>query len=134
MMAGGGARPTVFVAELGTPADYTARAVFSKSYFASAGIGAVETEVKASSAGAAFGESGAALAVICSSDSIYASDAVDCAKAFKAAGAPVVVLAGRPGENEAGLREAGVDRFIHAGDDMLETLREVAREIGMLKP
>jgi methylmalonyl-CoA mutase len=134
MMTGGAARPMAFVAQLGTPADYTARAVFSKSYLASAGIGAVETEVKADGAGTAFGESGAALAVICSSDSIYASDAVDCAKSLKAAGARVVVLAGRPGENEADRREAGVDRFIHAGDDMLETLREVAREIGMLKP
>lgn len=134
MMTGGGSRPMAFIAQLGTPADYTARTVFSKSYFASAGIEAQETEVKAGGAGAAFGESGAALAVICSSDSIYTSDAVDCAKSLKSAGASVVVLAGRPGENEAGLREAGVDRFIHAGDDMLETLRAVAREIGMLKP
>jgi methylmalonyl-CoA mutase len=126
-------RPTVFIAQIGTPADYTARVVFSKSYFAAGGIVAVEAEVDTSGVGSAYRESGADFALICSSDTLYKSEAEACARALKAAGSTVVVLAGRPGENEADLRAAGVDRFIHAGDDMLASLRAVAREIGMIE-
>jgi methylmalonyl-CoA mutase len=37
-----GARPKVFLANLGTPADFTARATFAKSFFETGGIEAVE--------------------------------------------------------------------------------------------
>jgi methylmalonyl-CoA mutase len=133
LLAKTGMRPTVFIAQIGTPADYTARVVFSKSYFAAAGIAAIEAEVDSNGAGAAFVDSSADFALIGSSDTLYSSQAESCARAVKDAGARIVVLAGRPGENEAGLRAAGVDRFIYAGDDMLATLRAVAREIGMIE-
>ncbi|MDE0808216.1 MAG: methylmalonyl-CoA mutase family protein [Alphaproteobacteria bacterium] len=129
-------RPSVFVAEIGTAADYTARAVFSKSYFAAAGIDAIEAEIDTgdpAGIAAAFQGSGADFTVICSSDTLYRTEAEGCTKALRAAGSRVVVLAGRAGENEAELREAGVDRFIHAGDDMLASLRAVAQEIGMIE-
>jgi len=129
-----GSRPTVFVARLGTPADYTGRVVFAKSYFAAAGIDAAEGDVSVETVAGAYKESGAELAVICSSDTIYEADAARVAEALKQAGAPHVVLAGRPGEREDGYRASGIDRFIHAGDDMLATLRDVAREIGMIEP
>src|SRR6266404_5214746 len=37
-----GARPKVFLANLGTPADFTARATFAKSFFETGGIEAVD--------------------------------------------------------------------------------------------
>ena len=37
-----GARPKIFLACLGTPADFTARATFAKSFFETGGIEAVE--------------------------------------------------------------------------------------------
>ena len=57
-----GARPKVFLANLGTPADFTARATFAKSFFETGGIEAVDTEGFADPAAlaAAFKASGAA--------------------------------------------------------------------------
>jgi methylmalonyl-CoA mutase len=162
-----GARPKIFLANLGTPADFTARATFAKSFFETGGIEAVDFlpaispsplpsgerstpqpsdegaqdrnpspapspsaqgrplptgEVKALAA--AFKASGAALACLCSSDKIYAGEAVAAAKALQAAGAKHIYLAGRPGEREAALRAAGVNDFVFAGADALATLQE----------
>ena len=44
------------------------------------------------------------------------------AHALKLAGAKHIFLAGRPGELEAALRQAGVDEFIFAGMDVLAIL------------
>jgi methylmalonyl-CoA mutase len=60
---------------------------------------------------------------VCSSDPIYAREAVAAATALRAAGARHVYLAGRPGEHEAALRDAGVGTFIHVGCDVLATLQ-----------
>ena len=97
-----GARPKVFLANLGTPADFTARATFAKSFFETGGIEAVDTEGfhRTGCAAAAFKASGAALACLCSSDKVYAGHAGAAAKALQAAGAKHIYLAGRPGEQE----------------------------------
>jgi methylmalonyl-CoA mutase len=76
---------------------------------------------------AAFKASGAALACLCSSDKVYAGQAAAAAKALQAAGTKHIYLAGRPGEQEAALRTAGVNDFIFAGDDALATLQEAYR-------
>jgi methylmalonyl-CoA mutase len=167
-----GARPKVFLANLGTPADFTARATFAKSFFETGGIEAIDflpssplpsgerSTLQASGEGAlvsdrnpspapspsaqerplpmaevkdfaalsaAFKTSGAALACLCSSDKIYAEQAIAAAKALHAAGAKHIYLAGRPGEQEAALRAAGVNDFIVAGGDALATLQEAYR-------
>jgi methylmalonyl-CoA mutase len=129
-----GKRPAAFLAEIGTPADYTARAVFTKSYLAAGGIAAREAAVGRASVAAAFRDSGADLAVICSSDTLYETEAEALALALKQAGAGPVLLAGRPGDREAAYRASGIDRFIHAGDDMLASLKSIAGEIGMIEP
>ena len=72
---------------------------------------------------AAFKASGAPLACLCSSDTIYASEAAEAANALRAAGAKCIYLAGRPGELEAMLKAAGVGGFIYAGCDVLATLQ-----------
>ena len=129
-----GARPKVFLANLGTPADFTARATFAKSFFETGGIEAVDSpsplpmgEVKDLSA--AFRTSGADLACLCSSDKVYAGQAVAAAKALQAAGARHIYLAGRPGEQEATLRAAGVNDFVFAGTDALASLQEIYRQM-----
>ena len=126
-----GARPKVFLANLGTPAEFTARATFAKSLFETGGIEAVDTEGVADPAAleAAFKASGAALACLCSSDKVYAVQAVAAAKALQAAGAKHIYLAGRPGEQEAALRAAGVNEFVHAGGDALAMLQEAYRQM-----
>jgi methylmalonyl-CoA mutase len=42
------------------------------------------------------------------------------------------VLAGNPGDNEPVWQAAGVDRFIFIKCDVLETLRAILREEGVL--
>lgn len=119
-----GKRPQVFLANLGTAADFTARATFAKSFFEAGGIETLDTEGSSDPAAlaAAFKTSGAALVCLCSSDKIYAVHAAAGAKDLRAAGAKHIYLAGRPGELEADLRAAGVDEFIFAGLDALATL------------
>ena len=124
-----GARPKVFLANLGTPADFTARATFAKSFFETGGIEAIDTEGSTDPAAlaAAFITSGAALACLCSRDKVYADRAIAATKALQAAGAKHIYLAGRASEQEAALRAAGVNDFIFAGSDALTVLQEAYR-------
>ena len=124
-----GARPKIFLANLGTAADFTARATFAKSFFETGGIEAVDTEGFADPAALAkaFKASGAALACLCSSDKVYAGHATAAARALQTAGARHIYLAGRPGEQEAALRAAGVNDFVMAGGDALTVLQEAYR-------
>jgi methylmalonyl-CoA mutase len=80
---------------------------------------------------AAFKASGAKLACLCSSDKVYATEAADAAKALTAAGASHVYLAGRPGEIEAALKAANVQDFIYVGCDVVATLSEAQRQLGL---
>jgi methylmalonyl-CoA mutase len=124
-----GARPKVFLANLGTPAVFTARATFAKSFFETGGIEAVDTEgfTDPAALAAAFKASGAALVCLCSSDKIYARQATAAARALQAAGARHIYQVGRPGEQEAALRTAGVNEFVFAGSDALAVLQEAYR-------
>jgi methylmalonyl-CoA mutase len=124
-----GARPKVFLANLGTPADFTARATFAKSFFETGGIEAIDTEgfTDPAALAAVFRTSGAALACLCSQDKVYAGQATAAAKALQAAGAKHIYLAGRANEQEAALRAAGVNDFVFAGRDALTVLQEAYR-------
>jgi methylmalonyl-CoA mutase len=126
-----GTRPRVFLANLGTPADFTARAAFAKSFFETGGIEAVDSEgfTDPAALAAAFKTSGAALACLCSSDKVYAERAAAAANALHGAGAKHIYLAGRPRDLEASLRAAGVNDFIFAGGDALTTLQEAYKRM-----
>ena len=124
LLARQGARPKVFLANLGTPADFTARAGFAKSFFETGGIEVVDNEgfSDAAALAEAFKASGASFACLCSSDKLYPDHATAAAKALKAAGCKHIYLAGKPGELEPALREAGVADFIFSGGDALALL------------
>jgi methylmalonyl-CoA mutase len=126
-----GKRPGVFLANLGSAADFTARATFAKSLFETGGIEAIDSEGFAdpTALAAAFKASGATLVCLCSSDKVYALQAEAAAKALQNAGAKHIYLAGRPGEHETALRSAGVNEFIFAGADALGVLREAYRRM-----
>jgi methylmalonyl-CoA mutase len=117
-----GARPKVFLATLGKPADHIARATFAKNFFEAGGIEAVE--FSGNDLAAAFKTSGASLVCLCSSDDLYAREAADAARALKAAGAKHLYLAGRPGDLAQVLEQAGVETYIFAGCDALATLKQ----------
>ena len=126
-----GQRPRIFLASLGTAADFTARATFAKSFFETGGIEAIDSEgfSDAGALAAAFKASGAAVACLCSSDRAYAAQAVAAAGALKAADARHIYPAGRPGEREASYRGAGVGDFILAGGDALAVLRDAYKRM-----
>jgi methylmalonyl-CoA mutase len=145
-----GARPKIFLATLGSPADFSARAAFTRNLFEAGGIEAVSLEdgipdtAKRRSASppasdtadaaaliAAFQASGARVACLCSSDEVYGREAAGAANALKDAGAKQVYLAGRPGERESALRAAGVQTFIYAGCDALATLQAAHDILGI---
>ncbi len=123
-LANTGARPKVFLANLGTAADFTARATFAKNFFAAGGIAAAGNEGFAArdEMTAAFEASDAKLACLCSSDEVYARAAAAAAQALRRAGA-AVWLAGRPAALERELTQAGVCGFIFVGCDALAALR-----------
>lgn len=130
-----GKRPRVFLANMGSIAHHTARATFSKNFFAVGGFDVVTNDGfrDAEAAATAFAASGARIAVICSSDKLYVEVVPDVAAQLKAAGARTVVLAGNPGDNEAAWQSAGVDRFIFIKCDVLSILRELLVEEGVLE-
>lgn len=116
--------PPVFFATLGPLADFTARAGFARNLLSVAGLATPGSETAwpdLDALLAGFAASGARAAVICGTDARYATDAGPVAAALKAAGCGVVILAGRPAD-EAGLRAAGIDSFIFAGQDALAAL------------
>jgi methylmalonyl-CoA mutase len=125
-----GARPKVFLANLGKLADFTARATYAKNFFGAGGIEAITNDgfANRNEMVAAFKASGAKLACLCSSDTVYAAEAVDAARALTSAGASLF-LAGRPGEHEQALRSAGIGTFLFVGCDVLATLQATYRAI-----
>ncbi len=124
LLAKTGARPKVFLANLGKLSDFTARATYAKNFYEAGGIEAVTSDGFKDRADmiAAFKKSGTKLACLCSSDKVYDSEGAEAAKELTAADA-TVHLAGRPGENEANWRQAGVKSFIFVGCDVLATLQ-----------
>ena len=119
-----GSRPKVFLANLGTVADFTARATFAKNFYEAGGFETVPGAGGTDPAALAseFKASGARFAVICSTDAVYAATAAPAAAALKNAGASTVHLAGRGGELEGALQSAGVEDFIFIGCDVLSVL------------
>jgi methylmalonyl-CoA mutase len=134
MLKKSGARPRIFLANLGTAAEFTARAAFARGFFETGGIEAIDGGGFSDPAplAAAFSTSGAAMTCLCSSDKAYASHAVAAAKALQGAGAKHIYLAGRAGDQEAALRAAGVRDFIFAGGDALAMLQEAWRRMELL--
>jgi methylmalonyl-CoA mutase len=135
MLARSGARPKVFLANLGALSDFTARATFARNLFGAGGIEAIENDGFAGidEMVSAFQRSGADLACLCGSDACYAKEAIAAAAALIAAGCRHLYLAGRPGAAEQALRDAGVGDFVYAGCDVLTTLDAAHRSLGIAR-
>lgn len=129
-----GSRPKVFLANIGPVAHHTARATYSQNFFEAGGFEVITNKgfADGEAAAQAWKESGASIAVICSSDKIYEEQAEPVAKALKAAGVRTVVLAGNPGDRREALTAAGVDLFIHIGCDVHGTLSALLKQEGVL--
>ena len=127
-------RPAVFFATLGTLAAFGTRAQFARNLFAAGGVASIGEEEEYASREAmidAFRRSQTRVAVICGTDATYAEDAENAAQRLKAAGAGWVILAGKAGEHERGLRKAGVDQFVFTGQDAVKELATLHVALGI---
>ncbi len=133
-LAANGSRPRAVLVTIGPVAQHAARAGYARNLLEAGGIELFETKPvsTADAAAAAFREHSAGIAVLASSDALYAEHAEAMAAALRAAGARTIVHAGRPGDREAALRTAGVDLFVHVGIDAAAALAELLRREGVL--
>jgi methylmalonyl-CoA mutase len=114
--------------------EHKARAAFAANFFEAGGIQPVDSVgcKTVEDAVEHFRQSGAQVAVICSSDAVYEKLIPELVPALEAAGARTVLLAGDPGEHEEAWREAGVVGFIHRGCDHYQLLVDLLQEEGVL--
>lgn len=134
MLATTGSRPTVHLAALGPLATHTARSTWITNFLAVGGIavdgGDADGAMSPIEASARFAESGATVAVMCSSDGVYAERAAATATALREAGASAVALAGSPGDLRDELAAAGCEEFWHVGVDVLGALTALHDRLG----
>jgi methylmalonyl-CoA mutase len=119
--------PAVFLATLGSLAEFTARADFARNFFAAGGIVSKEAPIPPKTVAelvSAFRASGARIAVLCSTDKMYETEAAGAAEALKKAGAQRVWLAGKH-------EGAGIDANIFAGADVVHLLKLAQAELGV---
>jgi methylmalonyl-CoA mutase len=129
-----GARPKIFLANLGPIAKHTGRATFAKNFFEVAGIEAIGNEgfQDAGACAEAFRQSGARIAILCSADPIYEAMVGEVAPALKGAGCEFLFLAGAPGDKKEQYMAAGVDDFIFLGGNLLQTTRSTLQRLGVI--
>jgi methylmalonyl-CoA mutase len=116
IFAATGVRPKVFLAMLGAPAEFTARANFAKNFFEAGGIEAL------SGAPSGYQATRAAIACVCPSTKASEAELASSIAALKRSGAKHIYFAGGPAVREGALRAAGVQTFIDEGCDALATL------------
>ncbi|HRZ41169.1 MAG TPA: methylmalonyl-CoA mutase family protein [Bacteroidales bacterium] len=134
-VAAGSPRPRVFLLTFGNLAMLKARAAFAMNFFGCSGFEVVdqtgfstpEEGVQAALA------SGAGIVVLCSSDEEYAGFGAQAATLLKQANpAPITVVAGNPVDQIPQLTAAGVDEFIHVRTNVLESLSQFSKKLGIL--
>ena len=128
-----GARPTAFLANMGTIAQHKARADFSTGFLEVAGFQILSNPGFANAAEAADAAlaSNAPLVVICSTDDTYPDLVPPLTHRVKAAKPDtLVVLAGYPKDHVDAFKQAGVDEFIHIRANVCDTLKNILQRIG----
>ncbi len=134
-LASTGNRPLVHLAALGPLATHTTRSSWIANLLAVGGIatsgGDDDGSMSPLEAEVRFTDSGSSVAVITSSDEIYAERAAATATALREAGASRVVLAGHPGDRRDELVAAGIDEFWYDGVDVLDVLTRLHHDLGI---
>jgi len=126
-LAAVGARPSVFLANIGPLAAYTERATWAKNFFEAGGIAAVPGDGanSAQALAAEFRNSGASIACLCGRDADYAALA-GVAEALREVGAAAVYITATPAtlDGLADVDVRAIDRVLHDGCNALSILRE----------
>ncbi len=128
-------RPKVFLANMGPLRQHKPRADFSTGFFQIGGFDIIENRgfQRVEAALDAAEKSEAPIVVICSTDETYPEIVPVLAGLLKASRPNIViVLAGYPKEHVEEFKKAGVDEFIHIRANCYETLRGIAKKVGVV--
>lgn len=128
-----GKRPIVFLATIGSQAQYMTAAAYARNFLAAGGIATTGDGEGADRAAIvrAFRSSGAGIAVICSDEAGYRDAGTGLALALTEAGALEVYVVGRrPGEAGSDAF-GGVKGFLYEGCDVLAVLKAMQRVMGI---
>ncbi len=126
-----GGPPKVFLLTYGNLTMRKARAGFSSGFFGCAGFKIIDNpgfEDPADGAKAALAAN-ADIVVICSSDQEYLQ--IVPAITSQLGGKAIPVIAGYPKESMDGLKAEGIRHFIHVRVNVLETLQQFQKELGI---
>ena len=126
-------RPAVFLATIGSPSNFTARAAFAANLFAVAGLAVTAGPVTddATTIADAFTASGLRVACVCSDDDTYIEHGTDVVTALHDAGAERIYLAGAPADAIDALHAAGVTDTIVADGDAYTALSGLIDALGL---
>lgn len=130
-----GQRVKIFLANMGPIPQHKARADFSGGFFQPGGFEMVENTgfQTPEDCAQAFADSGAKIAIICSTDKAYPEVVPPLAKLLKekVSGA-FVLLAGKPAKDlEQSYRDAGMDDYIFMGADCYTLLLNLQKRSGL---
>ncbi|MBA2324161.1 MAG: hypothetical protein H0V92_09190 [Pseudonocardiales bacterium] len=120
-----GARPAVFLATLGSPAAYTARAGFATNLCQAGGLATPTGGGSTAEIAEAFRNADTTIACLCSSDKVYLNRAAAAVTALFEAGATRVLLAGPPEVIDV----PGISWHVYAGCDAIEVLTSILDEL-----
>ncbi len=125
-----GIKPSIFLANMGVAADYTARATFAKNLFEAGGIEALPSDggIDIAEIVVAYINSGSKLAVLCGSDALYEEYGEALVSSLVKVDAKVLV-AGKPANLEV-LKEAGLFGAVYMGVNALEVYEAIYALIG----
>lgn len=130
-----GSYPKVFLANMGPISQHKARADFIKGFFEVGGFEVINNNgfETADQAVLAALESGASIAVICSSDAAYPELVPVLARELKQKNAEITLfVAGLPNSEQAELfKQAGVDEFVHLQSNCYNVLFELQQRKGI---
>lgn len=125
------ARPRVFLAALGGPAEHSAATGFAAGLFAAGGIETVTGRGSSDELVEQWRAADTGVACLCSSAAHYAEHAAAEAAALKAAGVGLLWLVGEPGERLDTDLCAGVDGYLHDGCDAVAALSRTLDALGV---
>jgi methylmalonyl-CoA mutase len=126
--------PTIFVANVGPLAEQQARTAWVRDLFHAGGYRCIDEGdgfPDSAAALAAFAAQPTTTAIIAAADARYAEVVPTLAAGLKTAGARCVLVAGRPGPDEAAFRAAGVDDYVYTGLDVTVVLDAALRREGL---
>lgn len=134
-LARAGQRPRVALVGVGPFWEWKARADFVADLLAAGGVEAIwpvsdegavnDFAADPDLAVARFRETQIEVACLCAADARVHDSGAAVVRALKAAGARVVLVAGRPGASASSLAEAGATDFVHVGVDACQLVTKV---------